>query len=364
MIDKFAFIPQIERAAETSQGLPVTSGMLHFLAAELKKGDPAWWKHTAKAWEKRSFVNWTEAWGLFLAAIHYEALSDAENPLVPYFPSCGGTAEADPSTGLAQFLKDPPQSFFENLKKSHKRVYLAPRARLWTSLSQFFFQTRRLPFYFLQINAGAGLDMAADLYEPVKGFDAGLIEAIIGLDPDPLELHDINQRRWITACYLPDQMPLIEEFDNSADILLERLGKESDFIQVFPSLPEKAPEFLAENLPAEEDIGLLIMNTATTGRMIDADYFAYQKKMFEAMKPWGDRALWLEIESVRGEIYSATFELRAWKLEGPEATPKGQVLARFDFSARKTDYNMDLVSRFLLPPGVPLPEETRGSPKK
>jgi hypothetical protein len=355
MIDKFAFISQLEHAASNAQGVPVTGGMLRFLALELQKSDPPWWKHTAKAWDKRVFVNWAEAWEIFLAAVHYEALSDAKNQLVPYFPSCGGTDEADPSTGLAQFLKDPPQSFFDNLKGAHKRIYLAPRARFWTSLSQFFFQTRQLPFYFLQINAGAGLDMAADLFKPVKGFNPSLIEARIGLDHFPLDIHDINHRRWLTACYLPDQMPLIAEFDDASATLLKRLNKEPDFIQIFPSYPEQAPKFLAENLPAEEDVGLLVMNMATSGRMTDAEYSRYQRNMFAAMKPWGERALWIELENVRGEIYSATLELRAWRLEGPKSEPRGQVIARFDFAARTTGYNKDVVSRFLLPPGVKLP---------
>ena len=84
----------------------------------------------AKAWDKRRFVAWSEAWSLYLSALHFAALSDAECPLVSYFPSCGGTAEADPSGALAKFLADPPTSFFERLKSSHRRNYI----ELWAPL--------------------------------------------------------------------------------------------------------------------------------------------------------------------------------------------------------------------------------------
>ncbi len=357
MIEKSVFIQQLERAEQGASLLPVTRGMLNCLHSELKKGDPPWWKHTAKAWEKREFVHWAEAWGIFLSAVHYEALSDAQNPLVPFFPSCGGTAEADPSTGLLQFLKDPPQSFFENLKKAERRVYLSTRNLLWPPLAQLFFQTVGFPYYMVEVNAGAGLNMATDLLREVKGFNSDLIEARIGLDVQPMDIHDINHRRWLTASFLPEQMAAIDEFDEDSEKFIDLLSEDSELVQIFPCRADSAPEFLAKNIPVEGDMGLFIFNTATTGRMNDATYADYQKKMFEVMKPWKDRVLWVEIESVRGEMFSTTFELRAWKIDNDK--PAGRVLARFDFAARKTDYNREAALQFLLPPGVPIPPEPK-----
>src|SRR5579885_1001185 len=111
--------------------LPVSSALLRHLAEQLKKGDPAWWIETQKAWAGRSFTAWPEAWSLFLTAVHFEALSDAESPLVRFFPSCGGTPEADPSGAFARFLSAAPRSFFNNLKSRHRRVYVQARAPVW-----------------------------------------------------------------------------------------------------------------------------------------------------------------------------------------------------------------------------------------
>src|SRR5208282_5997351 len=121
VITKEEFIAQLDPGAAVTAGLPVTSAMLRYLADQQSKGVPSWWKKTLKAWEKRRFTAWSEAWSLFLTSVHFEALNNAKSPLVRYFPSCGGTAEADPSSGLAQLLEDPPASFFEPLRTGQRR---------------------------------------------------------------------------------------------------------------------------------------------------------------------------------------------------------------------------------------------------
>ena len=236
-------------------------------------------------------------------------------------------------------------------------MYLPARNLLWPPLAQLFFQTVGFPYYMVEVNAGAGLNMVTDLLHEVKGFNSDLIEARIGLDSQPLDIHDINHRRWLTASFLPEQMPAIDEFDEDAEKFIDLLSDDSELVQTFSSPAPKAPEFLAKNIPVEGDVGLFIFNAATTGRMTDADYAQYQKQMFEMMRPWNDRVLWIEIESVRGEMFSTTFELRAWKID--QGKPAGRVLARFDFAARKTDYVRKTALEFLLPPGVPLPPEPK-----
>ena len=73
---------QVDRAAAAMPELPVSASLLRSVSGQLKKGDPPWWKETQKSWARRRFTAWREAWLLLLTAIHYEALSDAENPLV------------------------------------------------------------------------------------------------------------------------------------------------------------------------------------------------------------------------------------------------------------------------------------------
>ncbi|MFI5346942.1 MAG: DUF2332 family protein [Elusimicrobiota bacterium] len=322
-----------------ASSLPVTSVILRWTAEQLKRGDPPWWKHVAKAWEKRQFVAWTEAWSLFLTALHFEALNDADCPLVPFFPSCGGTAEADPSPALARFLSAPPKSFFENLRDRHRRTYVQARSILWIAPAALYFQRKRgLPFYLVETNAGSGLNLAADVVLKQKGFDSELVAARIGLDPQPLEVSDIVHRRWLTAGIWPDNLQGIGQLDASIDIVQKRVREDASFIQLAACPPEKAGAFIAKNIPADDpDVGLLLFNMGTTVRMTDAEYAAYSQGVAATLKNWGDRGLWVEVESVRGETYSSTFQLRVHRIV--EGALRTFLMASFDLEAAKHVYS-------------------------
>ena len=162
------FVAQLERGAVQAAALPVTSAILRWTSGQLRRGEPPWWKAMAKAWEKRRFVAWSEAWTLYVAALHFEALNDADCPLVPYFPSCGGTAEADPSAALAKFLASPPPSFLENLRDGHRRTYVAP-CLVWLPRHALL-PAPGPPYYAVEVNAGAGLNLAPDVVAKQKGF--------------------------------------------------------------------------------------------------------------------------------------------------------------------------------------------------
>lgn len=346
MIAKEEFAAQVDRAAATMPDLPVSAALLRHLSEDLRKGDPDWWKQTQKAWASRKFVAWTEAWGLFLTAVHYEALSDAESPLVRYFPSCGGTPEADPSGAFARFLAEPPRGFFENLKERHRRVFVQGRSRAWLPAAALFFQSRKLPYYLVEVNAGAGLNLAADLATDEKRFDSGLVAARIGLDPGPLRLEDISERRWLTAGILPDQTAMIGELDAMIDRVQARSRKEPNFIQLAACQAAKAPAFIAKNIPADdEDVGLLVFNVGTSVRMTDLEYNAYARDMAAMLRPWGGRALWVEMESVRGEVYSTTYQIRLFRCQGDSLLP--HVAASFDAATQKPAFDEEGTAKFL-----------------
>ena len=54
------------------------------------------------------------------------------------------------------------------------------------------------------------------------------------------------------------------------------------------------------------------------------------------LKPWGDRGLWVEMENVRGETYSATYQLRVHRLA--EGAMRGMVMASADLGSSKHSY--------------------------
>lgn len=333
------FVAQLERGAVSASALPVSAAVLRWTADQLKRGEPPWWKVLAKAWEKRRFVAWNEAWSLYLAAVHFEALNDAECPLVPFFPSCGGTAEADPGPGMARFMAAPTESFLENLRDRQRRTYLAARSTLWLPAASLFFQEKRgLPYYAVEVNAGAGLNLAADAVIKTKGFDSSLVAARIGLDAQPLDTSDLAQRRWLTAGIYPDNVQAIVQLDAAIDAVQQRCKKDPSFIQLVPCPAEKAGSFIAKNIPTDDpDVGLLVFNTATTVRMTDPEYAAYAQSLAKTLAAWGDRGLWVEVENVRGETFSTTYQVRLHRVVG--GALKSFVMASFDMETTKHVYS-------------------------
>lgn len=328
------------------QGSPVTSALLRHAADALNAGEPAWWKRLEKAWQKRTFTAWTEAWTLLMAAVHHDALGDAKNPLVPYFPSCGGTAEADPSTVFARYLADAPDSVFERLKSGQRRVFEPNRAKLWMTPAAAYFQRRKMPYYVVQVNAGSGLDLAIDLLYPQPAFGSSLIAARIGLDPAPLDLSDIDHRRWQTAALMPEELAAIAELDRCTEVLLDRQRREPNFVQLASCPTEKAPAFIVKNIPPDDpDVGLLVLNMGVTVRMTDAEYRKFHAQMAEALAPWTGRALWFEVEHVRGEVYSTTYQALIHKPAGGEF--EEHTMLRLDFASQKVSFDAAAVQAFL-----------------
>jgi hypothetical protein len=279
-------------------------------------------------------VAWTDAWGLFLAAVHAEVLGDEKSPLAPYFPSCGGTAEADPTPVFARYLDELPKSFYDSLRHGHKRVFVPQRAQMWINPAGLFFQKRRLPYYLVQLNAGAGLDLAADLLYPQNGFDSELIAARIGLEPAPLDLERVEDRRWLTAGFMPEELADIHELDRVMELVGARRRREQNFIQLAGCAPEKTPAFLVKNVPVDDpEVGLFVFNMGTTVRMTDDDYGKFRAHMLQALRPWGDRALWLEVENVRGELYSTTYQALLHRAAGDAL--RDMALFRFDLRTKQ-----------------------------
>ncbi len=363
---KEEFVAQLDRAVVVTPHLPVTSSILKQLSEQLKQGEPPWWNAVEHAWEKRAFHSWTDAWWLFLAAVHYEVLSDADSPLVRFFPSCGGTAEADPSRAFLEFLKAPSRSFYDRLRRGQRRTFgevwaMLPKAYfdkrekyreawgpLWFRPASLFFQQRKLPYYLVEVNAGAGLNLAADLVLPDSGVDTDLVAARIGLDPDPLQLEDINHVRWLTAGIPPEQLGMIGVLDDLIEKVRARQKEDAAFIQLVSCKAEAAPAFIGKNVPATDpDVGLLVMTIGATSSMGDAEYAKFGQGMLATMSPWGDRALWVEFDKVREEIYSTTYQLRVHRVSGGKSA--NAVIARFDMGLGqiKGEQQIQLAKDFL-----------------
>ena len=67
------------------------------------------------------------------------------------------------------------------------------------------------------------------------------------------------------------------------------------------------------------------------------------------LKGWGERALWVEVESVRGETYSTTYQLRAHRVLGGQLS--SLVMASVDLEKSTQQHNE--ASAAFLGPEVP-----------
>lgn len=335
---KTDFIDQLERAAVLAQGTSTLARILGVTAEQLKNGDPPWWRSIAPAWELRRFGFWNEACILYLTALHFEALSDAQSPLALFYPSCGGGSDVDPASGLAKFLDAPPQSFIRNLTTRTPCAYWESMSALWIAPAILFFQRKRsMPFYLVDAEAGAGLTLAADAVADATSFRSELVAARVGLERHSVDPAKTEDRRWLTARVLSGSMESIRGLDAALEALQRMSDETADFIQIVPCPPEKAAEFVSGNIPSDDPgVGVLLLNMFMTRRMGDAEYAAYSASIAKTLEDWGDRGLWVEVENSRDQSNPGVVELRVHRIIGGRL--RSHVMARLAPGADKPVY--------------------------
>lgn len=336
---KVGFISQLEQMAVLTKDTPVISKILNLTAAQLKQGDPSWWASIAAGWELRRFTVWNEAAVLYLTALHFEALSDARSPLASCYPSCGGGAGTDPSPGLAKFLEAPPPSFFKNILTRTPCDYWESLSALWIGPALLYFQSNRaMPFYLIDAEAGAGLSLAADALANEPSFRSELVAARIGLERHPLDLAKVEDRNWLTARIVDGSETPIRNLNAAIESLQEQSDETADFLQIVPCPPEKAPEFIAKNISADDpSVGLLLFNIFMTRRMSDADYAAYTASVAKTLEDWGDRGLWVEVENSREQANPAILQLRVHRMI--DGKLRSLVMSQLEAGAPKSTYS-------------------------
>jgi hypothetical protein len=327
------FIGQLEHGMAMTRTLAHVSTILALTVDQLKKGEPAWWRELAVNWEMRRFAGKNEAYTLYLTALHYEALGDPLSPLAACFPTRGAIPGAGLAPALAQFLAAPPPSFFANLRSRTWSPYRSTFSALWIGPALLYFERdRALPFYLIDAEAGAGLNLVADFSVNQQQFNSELVTARIGIDLHPLDLKRTEDRRWLTAAIWSGAPDGIANLDRAAAALQELLSEQDDFVQLVASPPDKVAQFVAKNIPSDDrGVGILIFNIFMTSRMNDADYAAYRAGMSKTLEDWGDRGLWVEVENVRAAAPSSAVELRVHRFNAGQL--QTFVMARLEAGA-------------------------------
>jgi hypothetical protein len=322
VVTKDALIGAAKTALAGNKKRPATAAALGAIGATLEAGEPAWWRGAQSAWASRRFTTPDEALLLVWAAIHFEALSG--HPLAAQLPACGGAPTGALGEQVRAFLDAPPHGFYASLARRYCGFSSYWNSR-WREPAQLFFQKRSLPYYLVELNSTGGLGACVDLLYPLKGFDSRLVEARVALEDPPLDLRRDEDAKWGVACCLPDDILTIRDFAHSARLLRELLGSSEGLLQQAACAPALAPAFVAKNIPVEPEAGLLLVSYAFAEALAPEQRAPAGTAMLQALAPWGERALWVDLEHNEKDYW--TIELRLCR-------PRAGALAWHRFSSQ------------------------------
>ena len=199
---------------------------------------------------------------------------------------------------------------------------------LWIEHAMSFFQRRALPYYVAEIGTIGGLHAVADLLAPVAGFDSGQIAGRVAFAQSPLRLESPADRAWLLGACLPDAPGPFKAVE--ADIARYRalIEARSGPVEIIDCDALTSVQALAANIRPHRQAGLLVLTTWITRRMAGEEFARFRGEMETLFKPWGDRALWIELIAAPGGRPGIDYRVGAYRLG--KAGLVGQPLARIE----------------------------------
>jgi hypothetical protein len=181
---------------------------------------------------------------LLLAAVHSIVLAEPELELAAWYPSVTGEPRhGDPYPAFASLCRSRRHEIERLLSTRHTQTNEVARCALFVPpLAAIAAEIG--PIALVDVGTSAGLNLQLDRYhytylpggevgttstvEIVAGtrgavpVPAGLpaIVARIGIDPQPIELADADQARWLRACVWPDQRDRLHRLEAAIEIAL------------------------------------------------------------------------------------------------------------------------------------------------
>lgn len=344
-MDRPSFRERLSRLlAYTAGKAPQTTEMLRALDAELANREPAWFGRLSGAWKGRRFGPSYEAPLLLLAALHREALSGRAPALARTLPSCGGR---EPGAGEAaiEFLRAAPAEFFDAFADERLQTNEPARASAWLLPACAAFLPRGTPFHLVELGASAGLLLVGDYLprsttlstseglpaeEPPRWRDSPYpVLSRHGLDARPRRVGEPSDLLWLKACVWPHDLERLERLDHAA-ALFAALERESNGPRLHELGFLAMPGWVESSVRPHPEEGLLVFNAQAADFLTAAEYEALREGLAAALKPWGDRGLWVELELPRGA--DGEHELRAHRWVGKRF--ESRLLGRADGHAR------------------------------
>jgi hypothetical protein len=259
------------------------------------------------AWRARSFVTFYDRPLLLLAALRAEALgAGARHPLWAALAAEPPDPAAVTSAAVAEALGPAWPGTADALATRFVQTNETSRAVAWLWPAHLVAGERRRPIALVDLGASAGLNLVADRLPPLWTSEDGAplpvvregevdVRLRLGLDRNPLDLHDEAAARWLRACVWPG------ERDRQARLEAALAAMRAAFAAPGPPRVETAdaatwPDHLAA-IPAPAG-GLVIAY-----HTIVVEYFPpdLQRAHRAGMARWiaaraPGEALWLELE--------------------------------------------------------------------
>ncbi len=181
---------------------------------------------------------------LLFAAVHFLLLRGAEHPLREFYPDLGGTKEGDPFPAFRDFclmyraeLEPLINARVTNTNEVGRSAILHPGFRIAAAEA-------KAPLYLIEIGPSAGLNLIWDKYGVRYNKDGNVIASIapdaplvieceargekippagpspeiagrIGLELNPVDLSNVDDRDWLRALMWPDQISRMERLDKA-----------------------------------------------------------------------------------------------------------------------------------------------------
>jgi|GEM_PF-1216093 len=294
------------------------------------------------SWANRPFSGWLEPSLLVPAAIHAAVLDGdpAADKIRAFFATVDGHfTEADTTalhTGLDYLFTEQGEILPWFLTERKVQTNEIGRSAAWL-MAAYIFKAwiPELTFTVIDFGTSAGLNLSADYQgwqwdingasytvpnpNPISQHielsddidiawpdyysDSQLptplpIEKRIGIDQNPLDLHDPADQLALRACVWGDQPERLTRFDHATENFLRMPTPQffqGDIIEAAQLLPK-----LVEN-PASSPHLLLVFNSAVTAYFDDTAYQTLRNNLMHAFQtlPAGTAGLWLENETPR-----------------------------------------------------------------
>jgi len=306
-----------------SERVPAYTLLLELLADAL--ADKSLRDRLRDAWSGRSFGAFYERPLLLLAALRDDAL--AEGTRHPLWEAIGadrprpeGLAPATLSEALER------DRLWESLRTRHVQTNETSRAVAWlwpATLLASVAPGRALDLF--DIGASAGLNLVADLLEPVWEREGGATLAVAplpeigsrtGFDLRPLDVLDPADERWLRACVWPGQPERLAQLE-AAIAAFRRLAAAG----AAPRLERSAARDIPRALAATGKSLAIAFQTVVRDFLAEDERVAYETGMVDWLSASPPRiAIWVQLELEASAETELPFGLTARVATGDGAT--------------------------------------------